>query len=644
MVTDGAGTLPLFAQPKIVAATAGPSGTLILRSADPLGEYPLTVVHSLREWARADPGHLLIAERDPDGGWRRCSYGEAVAAADAIGQALLDRRLGPGRPLMLLSGNSVDHLLLALGAMTAGVPIAPISVAYSLQSNDHARIKAIAHLISPGAVFADDARRFARALDALSAVPAIISQGTRAGADRLADLADISPGPEIEAAYSSLDPDAIAKTLFTSGSTGTPKGVLNTHRMLSANQQMMRQAWPFLTAERPVIVDWLPWSHTFGGNHNLNMILTTGGSLYIDAGRPAPALFAQTIQNLTEVPPTVYFNVPAGYAQLVPALEGDPDFAMQFFSRLRLIFNAAAALPAGLRDRLGELARRTTGQAIPVTGSWGATETGPAVTTAHMDYADARCIGVPLPGAEVKLVPAEDAYEIRVKGPMVTPGYFGRPDLTTEAFDEDGFYRAGDAVALADPGDPGAGLLFRGRLAEDFKLATGTFVRVGAVRTALLSAVPVLADAVLAGENRTFVCALAWLNAAEARKLLDEDPPADGELVSHPGLHEFLARTLAAHNDAAGSSARIERLLIMTRPADLDAGEITDKGYVNQRKVLARRAALVEMLYADPAPPGVVVAERKFQQPQKTSVPVIEGRSSGHGGAALVQPARRRSE
>jgi feruloyl-CoA synthase len=610
MVTGTTDTLPLFARPNIVADAVGQAGQLVLRSVDPLTAYPVTVVHSLRTWAEADPGHLLIAERNPDGGWRRCSYGTAVAAAGAIGQALLDRGLGPHRPLMLLSGNGVDHLLLTLGAMTAGVPVAPVSVAYSLQSHDHARIKAIADLIAPGAVFADDAVRFAPALDALSAVPAIISQGIRTGADRLADLTGSRPGPEIEAAFGRLAPDAVAKIMFTSGSTGTPKGVLNTHRMLAANQQMMRQAWPFLTAERPVIVDWLPWSHTFGGNHNLNMIITAGGSLYVDAGRPAPGLFAQSIANLTEVPPTVYFNVPAGYAQLVPALEDDADFAKKFFSRLRLMFNAAAALPAGLRDRLGALARQTAGHAIPVTGSWGATETGPAVTTAHMDYDDARCIGVPLPGTEVKLVPAEDAYEIRVKGPMVTPGYFGRPDLTAEAFDEDGFYRAGDAVALADPGDPGAGLLFRGRLAEDFKLATGTFVRVGAVRTALLSAVPVLSDAVLAGEDRTCVCALAWLNASEARKLLGEDPPADADLVSHPGLHEFLARALAEHNDDAGSSARVERLLVMARPAELDAGEITDKGYVNQRKVLARRAALVEMLYAEPAPPGVIAAER----------------------------------
>jgi feruloyl-CoA synthase len=602
---------PLFAPPRIVAGPGSPrdiDGTVVLRSAEPLGEYPVSVVHSVRAWARADPGHPLVAERGQDGTWHTCSYGDAVAAAGAIGQALLDRGLGPGRPLLVLSGNGVYHLLLTLGAMTAGVPVAPVSVAYSLQSRDHERIRAITELIRPGAVFADDADRFATALDAVDMVPAIVATGGRAGAVRFDDLLATVPGEAVQAAFAALRPDTVAKILFTSGSTGTPKGVLNTHRMLSANQQMMRQVWPFLAAERPVIVDWLPWSHTFGGNHNMDMMLTSGGTIYVDAGRPVPALFAQTIENLADVPPTVYFNVPAGYALLAPALEGDRAFAERFFSRLRLMFNAAAALPATLRARLTDIAQQTTGRAVPVTGSWGATETGPAVTTAHYGYADARCIGVPLPGAEVKLVPADEGYEIRAKGPMVTPGYYGRTDLTARVFDDDGFYRAGDAAAFADPGDPNAGLLFRGRMAEDFKLSTGTFVRVGAVRAALLSAAPVISDAVLTGENRDFVGALAWLNAAEARKLLGEEPLPDGDLIVHPALHDLLARALAEHNDAAGSSARIERLLVMAHPADLDAGEITDKGYVNQRKVLARRAAVAEMLYTDPVPDGVTVA------------------------------------
>ena len=601
--------MSLFARPSI-AAQERADGCLVLRSGDPLQDYPATVVHSLRAWAAAGPDHPLVAERSADGPWRSCSYGAAVAAAGAIGQALLERGLGPGRPLLVLSGNSVDHLLVTLAAMTAGIPVAPISVAYSLQSRDHARIRAIAGLIGPGAVFAEDAERFRPALDALGPVPAIVSSGSRDGACLLAELAASTPGQQVSGAFAALRADAIAKILFTSGSTGAPKGVLNTHQMLSANQQMMRQAWPFLAAERPVIVDWLPWSHTFGGNHNMGMVLTAGGTVYIDAGRPAPALFAQTIVNLTDVAPTVYFNVPAGFALLVPALEADPEFARRFFSRLRLLFNAAAALPSGLRDRLSDLAAKASGRAIPVTGSWGATETAPAVTTANFDYTDARCIGAPLPGTEVKLAPAEGAYEIRVKGPIVTPGYFGRPDLTAEAFNDEGFYRSGDAATPADPADPSAGLVFRGRIAEDFKLVTGTFVRVGAVRTALLSAAPVLSDAVIAGEDRDRLCALAWLNPAEVRIRLDAEVPTDGELVVHEVLHRVIAHLLADHNDTVGSAARIERLVVLARPADLDSGEITDKGYVNQRQVLKNRPALIEMLYTEPPPAHVIIAGR----------------------------------
>src|SRR5215831_15225991 len=599
----------LFASPHVVTEPAG-DGCLLLRSAEPLGEHPVTVIHSLRAWAREDPDHPLVAERATEGSWRSCTYGQAVAAAESIGQALLDMGLGPDRPLLILCGNGVDHLLMTLGAMTAGIPAAPVSVAYSLQSRDHARIRAVTELTGPGAVFADDAARFAAALDAVGDVPAIVAAGSQPGARPLAELTATAPGTRLAEAFSALAPDGIAKILFTSGSTGMPKGVLNTHRMLAANQQMMRQVWPFLTEQRPVILDWLPWSHTFGGNYNMNMIFTAGGTLYVDGGRPAPGMFGQSIANLRDVPPTMYFNVPAGYAQLVPALETDPAFAARFFSRLHLMFNAGAALPAALRDRLAVLAVRATGRPIPVTGAWGATETAPAVTVAHFAYTDARCIGVPLPGSEVKLVPAEGAYEIRVKGPNVTPGYFARPDLTAAAFDAEGFYRAGDAVAFADPQDPNAGLVFRGRIAEDFKLATGTFVRVGALRTALLSCAPVLSDAVITGEERQFVGALAWLNAAEAHTVLGEEPQQQGELIINEALLKTLAQALAGHNERRGTAGRIERLAVMARPPDLDTGEITDKGYVNQRHVLAHRAALVDLLYTDPAPHGVMLASR----------------------------------
>jgi feruloyl-CoA synthase len=603
----------LFAKPELDARRDA-DGTWRLRSAVPLGGYPPTVLASLRRWAAADPAYPLIAERDAGGGWRSRSYGDVWAAAQAVGQGLLGLGLGPAAPLLILSGNSADHLVVSLAAMTAGIPVAPVSTAYSLLSADHARVRQIAGLIAPGGVFAQDTGPFAAALDALDAAAGgrpqvvIASRGGRPGSQRLADLEAAAPGAEVAAAYAGLAPGSLAKILFTSGSTGEPKGVLNTHGMLAANQRMIAHAWPFLASERPVIVDWLPWSHTFGGNHDVNLIITAGGTLYIDAGRPAPALFGQSLANLADVPPTIYLNVPAGYAQLVPALESDPEFAARFFSRLRLMLNAAAALPPSLRQRLAAAAQRVTGRPVPVTSSWGLTETSPACTSAHYEFDDPSCIGIPLPGAEVKLVPADDAYEIRVRGPHVTPGYFGRPDLTSAAFDDEGFYRTGDAARLIDEARPGLGLAFSGRIAEDFKLTTGTFVRVGAVRTALLSAVPLLADAVIAGEGQDFVTALAWLNAAEARRLLGREPAAAaGELITDAGVLGALAAALAAAAPAPGSAARVGRLLVLSRPADLDRGEITDKGYVNQRQVLRNRAAQVDLLYARPAGPGVIV-------------------------------------
>ncbi|HEU5420285.1 MAG TPA: AMP-binding protein, partial [Streptosporangiaceae bacterium] len=512
----------LFATPRITAEYRD-DGTIVLRSAQELAAHEVTILASLRRWAKAGPDHPLAAERPPGGGpWRMLSYGAAAAAAEAAGQGLLELGLGPGRPLLVLSGNSAGHLVISLAAMTAGIPVAPVSAAYSLQSRDHARIRQIAALITPGAVYAEDAGPFAAALAALDGIPVITgglagtgpdgtspaSAGPGGGAITLASLTAGSPGPEVAAAYAALRPGTVAKILFTSGSTGAPKGVLNTHGMLAANQQMIRQGWPFLAAERPVIADWLPWSHTFGGNHNANMMIASGGTLYIDGGRPAPGLFAQSLANLADVGPTIHFNVPAGYARLIPALETDPELARRFFARLRLAFNAGAALPAALRQRLADIALATTGRPVPVTTSWGLTETAPAVTAAY-DAADPASVGVPLPGAEVKLVPVPDGYEIRARGPNVTPGYFGRPDLTAEAFDEEGFYRTGDAVRLLASADPRDGVAFRGRLAEDFKLLTGTFVHVGAVRTALLSAIPLLADAVIAGEGRSCTGALA---------------------------------------------------------------------------------------------------------------------------------------
>jgi feruloyl-CoA synthase len=469
----------------------------------------------------------------------------------------------------------------------------PISVAYSLMSVDHERIKSIAELTRPGLVFADDASTFAPALDALTPPEVLIARGDRQGALTLAELSERTPVGEVEEAYQSVGPETIAKLLFTSGSTGTPKGVINTHQMLCSNQAMLRQIWPFLANEPPVLVDWLPWSHTFGANHNLNLVIFNGGTLYIDDGKPAPPLFPRTVSALREISPTLYFNVPAGFALLAPALEHDHELAARFFARLRFMFYAGAALPEALALRLRQLAARLADHDVPLTSSWGTTETSPAATSAHFPDQPIGCIGVPLPANRVKLAPVADKLEIRVSGPNVTPGYFRAAELTAGAFDEEGFYRSGDAGKLIDERDPNKGLLFDGRIAEDFKLLTGTWVNAGPLRLRLLSEAQVLTDAVICGENRDFVAAVAWVNQAEARGVCggEGDVPLD-----HPRLREHLGQALASLNAAAGSAGRVQRLLLLTEPPSLDAGEITDKGYINQRACLERRAAEVDRL------------------------------------------------
>jgi feruloyl-CoA synthase len=610
-------TEELFARPDIEARHE-PGGVLLLRSRTPPADYPRSLAVMLRDWAPLDPWCPLIARRGLDGAWITRSYDEVAAAADALGQALLERGLGPERPLLVLSGNSIEHFLLTMACHTAGVPVAPVSVAYLLASTDHERIRAIAALLTPGAVFADDGERYAVALRALEGVPTIVCTGP--GGEALSDLLASTPGEELGRAKAGITPDSVAKILFTSGSTGTPKEVLNTHRMLCSNQAAMRQVWSFLTVERSVLADWRPWSHTFGGDHNLDMVLANGGTLYLDEGSPSPEGIKTTIANLTELRPTVCFNVPAGWAALTPALESDTTFAHALFSRLRLMFNASAGLPAALRTRLESLARQVTGRAIPVTMSWGTTETAPAVTTAHHHFTDTACIGVPIPGAELKLVPEheEGTYELRVRGPMITPGYLDSPGETAAAFDADGFYRPGDAVTLADADEPNAGLVFRGRLAEDFKLATGTFVRVGPLRTRLLSAAPVLADAVVTGENRDRIAALAWLNHAEVAALLGDEPQATGEVVWHAGLAEHLSAVLTELGTGAGSASRISGLVLLATPPGLDTGEITDKGYLNQRRVLGARVNHVESLYTDPLPRHVITPQVRRKLPCST--------------------------
>jgi feruloyl-CoA synthase len=542
----------------------------------------------LIQWAARRPGQAFLAER-ADTAWRTVTYRETLDAARGIGQALLELGLNAERPVMILSDNGVDHALLALGAMHVGVPVAPISPAYSLMSRDFGKLRHIAAAIRPGLVWASDPEKFAAALAAIGATVTPIAR-----------LRQGRPTARVDDAFAGIGPDTIAKILFTSGSTGTPRGVVNTHRMLCANQQMLAQGWPFVEERPPVIVDWLPWNHTFGGNHNFNMVLRNGGTLYVDGGKPVPGLVETTVRNLREIAPTMYFNVPRGFDLLLPALEADPELRHTFFRRLDVIFYAGAALPQPLWDRLRRLIEAERAGGVAMLSAWGSTETAPLATQVHFPTDRAGVIGLPVPGCELKLVPSGDTLEVRVRGPHVTPGYYRDAEATSNAFDEEGFYRIGDAVRFADPADPARGLVFDGRVAEDFKLATGTWVHTGAVRIALIAAgSPLIQDAVITGHDRDEVGALIFLNPAATRDL--------GFADLRTRIADTLARLAAA---TGGSSTHPARALIMTEPPSIDADEITDKGYINQRAVRERRAKLVEALYAVPPPPEVITAHR----------------------------------
>ena len=544
-----------------------PDGSSVLRSPQKLGAYARCVTEWLVHWSDHSPERVFLAERSGEG-WRRISYRESYGAVRRIGQALLNLGLNQGRPVAILSDNSIDHALLALGAMHVGVPVAPISPAYSLMSRDFGKLKSIFELVQPGLTFVSDAEKYKAALAAVGAKPTSV-----------AELLETNPGSTMEREFAKVKPESVAKILFTSGSTGAPKGVINTHRMLCANQQMLAQAWPFVEDRPPVIVDWLPWNHTFGGNHNFNLLLRNGGTLYIDGGKPAPGLAEITARNLKEIAPTLYFNVPRGYDLLLPFLEKDAGLRRNFFSQLDVLFYAAAALPQNLWDRI-----KAFKPDVVMLSAWGSTETSPLATSVHFHMERPGVIGLPVAGCELKLVPSAGKMEVRVRGPNVMPGYYKREDLTRAAFDGEGFYRIGDAVKFADPTDAAKGIVFDGRVAEDFKLSTGTWVNAGAVRIRLIAAAdPLIQDAVITGHDRDELGALVFLSPA-ARDL----PPEEVRSRLRSVLRGF----------SGGSSTCPARLMVMSEPPSIDANEITDKGYMNQRAVLERRAALVERLYS----------------------------------------------
>jgi len=586
-----------FAPPAVdVEALAG--GGMILRSPMPLADYAPSLGSWLRHWAGSDPDRVFLAERGGDDRWRKWTYGAFLKRTEAIAQALLDRGLDGSAPVMILSDNAIDNALLTHAAMYVGVPVSPVSPSYSLMSKDHAKLAHIFSAVSPRLVFAADGEVFARALAALplDGVEVVVSSAPPPGLGCTAfDDLGAAPTKAVDERFDAVGPDTVAKILYTSGSTGLPKGVINTQRMMCSNQQAIAQIWPFLNTSPPVIVDWLPWNHTFGGNHNLNMVLRNGGTLYIDAGKPAPGLIEKTVANVGDISPTLYFNVPRGFDMLLPFLEADTALRDNFFRNLQMIFYAAAALPQPLWARLEKLSLASRGERVPMVSAWGATETAPMVTAVHYPIQEAGNIGLPAPGAELKMVPNGGKLEMRVRGPCVTPGYWRDDALTRDAFDHEGFYRMGDAGKLADADDPAKGVIFDGRTAEDFKLASGTWVHVGVLRIAAIAAcAPAVQDAVITGHDRGTVGVLVFANPAGCDSI--------GGAVA---VRDHIRRGLAAHNaEHPATSTRICRALVLTDPPAIDANEITDKGYINQGAVLERRANLVEDLYR--GGPGVI--------------------------------------
>ena len=584
------------------------NGSIIVRSPRSIDSYPDSQSEWLIKWANQTPDRVFIADRaSSDGSWRKLSYKEFLGQIQSIGQALLNRNLSGERPVAILSDNGIDNALLLFAAMHVGIPVVPISPAYSLMSKDFGKLRFIIELVEPGLVFAQDGTKFSHALSSVEFGDAeiVVSTSPPDGIEVTSfdTLASVSPRESVDEAFSKVGPDTVAKILFTSGSTGQPKGVINTQRMLCSNQVAMSQVWTFLKERPPVTVDWLPWNHTFGGNHNLNMMLCNGGTIYVDSGKPATGLIEQTVANLKEISPTIYYNVPRGYDMLLPYLEEDEVLRRSFFGDMDILFYAAAALTQNAWERLEQQSELVIGKRVMMLAGWGATETAPDCTQVYWPIQKAGVIGLPIPGTELKLVPNEEKLEIRVRGPNVTPGYWKRDDLTEDAFDEDGFYCIGDAARFEDQNNPKRGIIFDGRVSENFKLSSGTWVFVGGLRTEVVSASPnIIQDAVITGHDREALGLLIFPNVAGCRMLCRnlKEEVSLAELIQMGNVQDSLKAAIKNYNmDNPASSTRISRALMMEEPPSIDAGEITDKGYLNQRAVLARRADLIDKLYSE---------------------------------------------
>jgi feruloyl-CoA synthase len=547
----------------------------------------------------------LLSWRDGTGR-SSISYGTAWPMVRAIGQSLVDRGLSAERPLAILSGNDLEHLLLALAAQHVGIPYAPISPAYSLVSRDFGALRHVISLLSPGLVYVSERARFGGALEAAVAADVDVIDRSAFGT-----LTAREPSPDVDRRNAAIQPDDIAKILFTSGSTGVPKGVINTHRMLCSNQQMILQTLPFLGDAPPVLVDWLPWHHTFGGNHNIGIVIYNGGSLHIDDGRPLAGAFDESVRCLREVVPTVYLNVPKGFEELIRALGNDRALAERFFATVQVLFYAAASLSQHVSEELERVALETCGERLVLITGLGSTETAPMAICRPWASEVPSAIGLPVPGVEARLAPVAQKLEMRVRGPNVTPGYWRQDALTREAFDDDGFYRMGDAVRPIDRQALAKGLIFDGRIKEDFKLSTGTWVSVGPLRARIVAHfAPLVRDAVIAGHDRDDV-GLLLVPDLDACRALARDLPAEAPacaVIGHAAVRDCLRERLLTFAAAAtGSASRPRRAIVLETPPSLDAGEVTDKGSLNQRAVLERRQALVDDLFAD-RPPAHVIA------------------------------------
>jgi feruloyl-CoA synthase len=594
-----------------------PGGAMLVTPEETLKPYPKVLTDRLAHWAKLTPEKTCIAKRSPDGEWRRLTYAQTMRSIESIGQALLDRGLSAERPLAILSENDLEQFLLTMAGQHVGIPAAPISPAYSLVSKDFGKLKHTFKITTPGLVFASDGIRYAPAIEAVVGdhveVVTTTAPPDRRKASTFADLLETAPTPAVAAAHEKIQPDDPAKFLFTSGSTAMPKAVINTHRMICSNQQMLAQLFGFLEDDPPVIVDWLPWNHTFGGNHDVGIAIYNGGTFYIDDGKPGPGFMERTVRNLREISTTVYFNVPKGYEDLLPFLRADRELRESFFKRLGLMFYAGAGLSQPVWDAYRQLAFETCGERIIMATGLGSTETSPMAIQTTWETDKAGTIGIPVPGVELKIVPREGKLEARVRGPNVTPGYWRQDDLTKKVFDQDGFYSFGDAVKFIDPSDINKGLLFDGRVTEDFKLANGTWVSVGPLRAKIIAQCsPLVRDVVLTGLDRDFIGALIFPDLTNCHKLCSELPAgAADKIVAHPSVRaEFQSRldTLAA--ESTGSSNRVMRAVLLAEPPSLDAGEITDKGSFNQRAVLDRRATLVDKLYQANPPQTVIQIHR----------------------------------